>query len=476
VDYFILFRYFCGLYVDYKQTNEKMASITFRIKDTVANPTNINALMNYKGARVEIATGLMVKKNEWSKPKKNAKPSCKDYDKISQSLRDLKGFFVSEVNEAQNKGTLITKEWLREIPKRCFKQESKDDELAHKIFFVQFIEFFIEKSKTRIVKRTGQPVSTRTIREYQTTLNKIKDFEKKVNRSKPLKLTDIDHDFHERFLTYCQVDLKHKKNTTGKQIDNIKHFCKEAEKLKYSVCTDYKHNDFYSPTNQTDDFALSEEQINAIRNADLRNSEKLSNARDWFIVGIWTGLRVGDLLNLNTENLDGEFIKVTNRKTGYPVVIPIHDDVLAILNKNDKKFPRKISTQKFNDYIKEVAKKAGLTQTVKGSRKVAVKLDENKDKTVQRKITANYPLYELISSHICRRTFATYHYGKLDTLAIMSIIGHTTERQFLEYVKIKPEQHAKAMKAMWKKLKMTLHLSISWQSLSQQKLLKSFYN
>lgn len=424
-------------------------SISFRIKGTKSNPTSIYTNMNFNGKRIEVKTGLTINKNEWSKSKKNAKTSSQQYDHISQSLRTLKDFFITEVNEAVSKGEPITNEWLKEIPKRCFNQESNEGELAHETFFVQFIEFFIEKSKTRIVRRTGKPVSTLTIREYQTTLNKIKDFEKKMNKSKPLKLTDINHDFHERFLKYCQVDLQHRQNTTGKQIDNIKHFCKEAEKLKYSVCTDYKDNDFYSPTNQTDDFALSVEQINAIRNADLRNSDKLSNARDWFIVGIWTGLRVGDLLKLNEENLDGEFIRVTNRKTGYPVVIPIHDDVLVILNKNDGKFPRKISTQKFNDYIKEVAKKAGLTQVITGSRKVKTELDEGT--TVQRKITAKYPLYELISSHICRRTFATYHHGKLDTLAIMSIIGHSTERQFLEYVKTKPEEHAKKMKEMWKK-------------------------
>ncbi len=422
-------------------------SISFRIKNTKNNPTSIYAIMNFNGIRPEVKTGLTIKKNDWSKAKNNAKTSSQQYDSISQSIRTLEEFFITEVNKAVSKGEPITKEWLKEIPKRCFNQESKDDELAHETFFVQFIDFFIEKSKTRIVRRTGNPVSPRTIREYQTTLNKIKDFEKKKNKSKPLKLTDINHDFHERFLSYCQVDLQHKKNTTGKQIDNIKHFCREAEKLKYNVGTDYKDNGFYSPNNKTDDFALTEEQIRAIRNADLRNSDRLSNARDWFIIGIWTGLRVGDLLKLNEDNLDGEFIRVINRKTDYPVVIPIHDDVLAILDKNDMKFPRKISTQKFNDYIKEVAKKAGLTQMVNGSRKVAVKLNE--DETAQRKITAKYHLYELISSHICRRTFATIHYGKLDTLAIMSIIGHTTERQFLEYVKIRPEQHAKAMKAMW---------------------------
>lgn len=65
----------------------------------------------------------------------------------------------------------------------------------------------------------------------------------------------------------------------------------------------------------------------------------------------------------------------------------------------------------------------------------------------------SYPKYELVSSHICRRTFATLLYGKIDTLTIMKITGHQTERQFLGYIKITPKEYAEKLKEHWKSLK-----------------------
>jgi integrase len=56
--------------------------------------------------------------------------------------------------------------------------------------------------------------------------------------------------------------------------------------------------------------------------------------------------------------------------------------------------------------------------------------------------TRKYPKYELVSSHVCRRSFATKLYRKIDTLTIMKITGHKTEKQFLEYIKITPKEYA----------------------------------
>jgi integrase len=79
-------------------------------------------------------------------------------------------------------------------------------------------------------------------------------------------------------------------------------------------------------------------------------------------------------------------------------------------------------------------------------------IDENeKEKIIHRKKFGKYPKYELVSSHVCRRSFATNLYGKIDTLTIMKITGHKTEKQFLEYIKITPKEYAEKLKDFWKK-------------------------
>ena len=83
---------------------------------------------------------------------------------------------------------------------------------------------------------------------------------------------------------------------------------------------------------------------------------------------------------------------------------------------------------------------------------VIVKVN-GKEETIHRKVMEIYPKHELVSSHICKRTFATLLLGKIDTLTIMKITGHQTERQFLGFIKITPKQYEENLKAYWKSLK-----------------------
>ena len=115
---------------------------------------------------------------------------------------------------------------------------------------------------------------------------------------------------------------------------------------------------------------------------------------------------------------------------------------------------KKQTIPNFNLYIKVVAKVAGLTETVEGGKISEITVNVNgKEEIIHRKVMGTYPKYELVSSHICRRTFATLLYGKIDTLTIMKITGHQTERQFLGYIKITPKEYAENLKMYWKSLK-----------------------
>ncbi len=194
-------------------------------------------------------------------------------------------------------------------------------------------------------------------------------------------------------------------NTIGGYIDDIKLFCSNADKKKLNVLSDYKLTEFYTPSNKTKDVYLKEEEINLIYNKVFKQ-DHLDNARDWFVIGLWTGLRVSDLLNLSTKNINGDFIYQENFKTGCQVIIPIHEQIKAILNKRNGEFPRKLSGQKFNAYIKIVSEKAGITEVVKGAKMDEMVIEKDgKIKTIYRKKTGEFPKYELVSSHICRRSF-----------------------------------------------------------------------
>ena len=140
------------------------------------------------------------------------------------------------------------------------------------------------------------------------------------------------------------------------------------------------------------------------------------------------------------------------QKTGNEVTIPVMPELESILKKYETNdgynFPKAISDQKANEYIKKIAKKIDLL-------KIEVIINSTEDGL---RVPKPIPKYELISNHTARRSFATnaalrgipYQY-------IMPITGHKSEKSFLRYIKIDGHNSAKmfklAMKNTEKKLR-----------------------
>lgn len=431
-----------------------MATVKYRIKSTAKDPTVIYVRFRHTSEHdYEIPTGLETYKKEWSIKKEAINRSGENVeyaDKINSKLRDFKNFVQDQFNLAQSEGTTLSRTWLEKCLQDFFNRATSKNQVDKSIYFSDFAEWFIDFAKDEIVKKTKKKRSKRTIQDYNTTLTKIKHFEQ--TKACKYKHSEIDSSFHRDFINHCQEYFGNNDKTIGGEIDNIRLFLKRADAEGYKVSKDYKLGLLVSPDNETHDIAFNESDIKKIQNHIFTN-ERLDNARDWLVIGIWTGLRVSDLLKLDMSKCDGEFFELENKKTGIYVVIPIHKEVQKILDKRNG-FPRKISDPKFNKYIKEVAEEASITEMTHGAKKVetTIKGYGDKPKTAYRKAIGMYPKYELVTSHICRRTFATIHYGELDTLTIMKITGHKTEKQFLDYVKITPRQHAEKMKEFWNKM------------------------
>jgi integrase len=85
-----------------------------------------------------------------------------------------------------------------------------------------------------------------------------------------------------------------------------------------------------------------------------------------------------------------------------------------------------------NEYLKEIGKLAGLTETIKVSTtKGGFRFDESFEK------------WQLITTHTARRSAATNMYlAGIPTISIMKITGHHTEKAFLKYIRISQEDNA----------------------------------
>lgn len=424
-----------------------MAIVSFRIrgkKDFVA--IKIRFRIGNK-VEYEISTGIEIQREDWSSKKQKIGDTVSTpYRNIVNSkLNNLKTFILDEYYKDNANGIQISRDWFkRNVYTKLGKVDN--EEYNAEIYYTSFIKRHIQESKNRDNRFTGNKLSLRTIQSYETTLNKLEDYENK--KEIKLKIIDINLNFHTKFINYLNNQHKLNPNTIGGYIDNLKLFCRSAELKGLETNIEVKSRDFYSPLKKTNDIYLNEDEINKIFHLDLSKSDRLSNARDWLIVGVWTGLRVSDLLKLKKSNLMGDYIHVTTFKTSTPVVIPIHNLIKKILKKRNGLFPRMISDQKFNIYIKEVCNKAKINELTQGDKISPIELN---GKTLYRKVNGLFPKHDLVSSHICRRSFATNLYGKINTYSIMQITGHKTEKQFLDYIKTTSTEHAQKLKDLWSK-------------------------
>ena len=104
--------------------------------------------------------------------------------------------------------------------------------------------------------------------------------------------------------------------------------------------------------------------------------------------------------------------------------VPCSQELLQILEKYNYSVPR-LTDQKINEYIKEVAKMAGLDEEIR------VEYVKGGQKHVD-----FVPKWKMVHSHTARRTGATLMYlSGMEIYDIMKITGHTSPLMLKRYIK-----------------------------------------
>lgn len=324
-------------------------------------------------------------------------------------------------------------EFKEELEKRRFK-----DGYRTPTTLVPYFDTFITRyDKTRSPGR---------VKHYKLARNIVSEYqsEKKVT----LHFEDINQDFYNSFTEWF-YSKGHSANYLGETIKVLKLVVNEAmivDKLHSNI--DFKSRGFSAPSAQVDSIYLTEDELLKIHNLEIseitikecfndidkwqtqRKLKAYSKARDMFLIGAFTGLRVSDYSRLLPENITDK-VRIQAKKTGIKSVIPIHWVVQEIIDRGYD-FSTTMTDQKLNKHIKEVAKMAGISDEVTYTKNVGGK-----------PVQLSSPKYELISSHTARRSFATNAYkAGIPTVSIMKITGHKKESTFLKYIKISEEENA----------------------------------
>ncbi len=426
-----------------------MATVRFFTKSK--SKTSVINVRFKRGAKFDISrtTSLSIDPKYWNNTKGTVRPSAefKGKQQLQKDLHGLQGEISSRYNEDYANGVLINAEWLNRVILGFFDQD-KDLQTE---FLTDYAEYHLKHLPNKVLKNGQTGVKPTTFKKYQGNITKLKAFEQ--FKGKRYLLAEVNMNFHRDFINYLKTENQLNFNSIGKYLTMVKTICLDANATKGIKINEAILNGNFRTTKEATSFVtLSEQEIEKIFNKDFTDSSYLDNARNWLIIGVWLGARVSDLLNLSRENIKGNYLEYTAKKTGQKIVMPMHWQVTAIIEKLNGNFPYRISSQKFNDYIKTVCDKAGINEMVPGNKRKVIG-ETKTGKKIWRKVPGTYSKDKLVSTHICRRSFATNHYGKLPTPVIMSATGHTTEKMLLSYIGKAPKDNANVLMEYWKTVK-----------------------
>jgi integrase len=417
-----------------------MATVKYLIKGNNELSTIYVRLKDGRKTDLTVSTGYTIESKYWSNVTGKVKQSSSNKEKlnISSNLEQLHRKIVDSLNTDKGTGETINRLWLEDVIKK-FKNPLLE---AKTELLIDMIESYKDGLKNKINNSTGNKTAPATLRNFNTTISRLEKYE--AHKKTKFKVHEIDLSFHSEYIKFATDKLMLSINSIGKDLRQIKTVCLDARDKGIEIHKQIESRRFNAPSEPTSFVTLSELEIEMIKKQEFKDTGYLDNARDWLIIGCWTGCRVNDLMKLSKNNIlmtpqGQKFIRYTQSKTGKQVDIPIHSHVNEILERLNG-FPRPITDVKFNEYIKIVCKQASIIDDVQGSK-------QNKD--THRKEVGTFQKWELIRSHTCRRSFATNHYNKLSNKLIMAVTGHATEQMLLNYIGETENTHLEDFLNVW---------------------------
>ncbi|MBS1542477.1 MAG: phage integrase SAM-like domain-containing protein [Bacteroidetes bacterium] len=254
--------------------------------------------------------------------------------------------------------------------------------------------------------------------------------EQSGNRSLPVKDFDL-----KAALSYQRYLLERRKlepSTTNKRTKHLSWFLKSIDSNTKIPPLKVRRQ---MPIALTVAELKALETVRIDSHPDVKSHVFMERARDLFLLGCYTGLRISDLRRLNPVNTSNTFISLTQQKNGRNVSIPVVPQAKEILMKYEWHCP-KISEQELNLSIKSVCEHAGIDRLVER--------EANKGGIL---VTRSVPLWRLITSHIAGKTFISNakELYDLDPEEVAAIVGKDIKTLFNHYHRPQVESAIKKM-------------------------------
>ena len=339
--------------------------------------------IHHKGHRLRYYTGERISPGAWDSVNQRAKKKAG----ASGLLNELLEVLAEEPKEieraARISGVDCTVEYLKE---RLSYNRSKPKD------FIGVLDKFIKEEGRRKNWPSGAE------KKWLFFRNNLARFDKKYR----LEFEAINEHFAQVFLSAM---AKHgwADEVIDSHISMTIRFVKWARKKGYHTSTAYRGIDAITPVQKPEISVLGLTIGEIARVSQLSFSKKESRfekARDVFLFSCLTGLLHSDLKNLRRSRIKYNYLIITSQKTEDSIRVPLVDFAQSILEKYKNSLEINplpvVSAQKYNEYLKEIGRRAELNDQVP---QVHYKDRES--------IESKLPKWQLLSSQVGRLTFVS---------------------------------------------------------------------
>lgn len=382
---------------------------------------------NYNAGTLIVATGEKCQEDQWDAEKQKFRRSMPGYQEANESLELLRDKLRTAYRDARNADKPVTNDLLKSAITGKHKKRIAD-------LPALFAEYLAARTDLKPATRKSMNNSLNRLRRYSVSVG-------------GLRVENYTNDVHRALVSAMTADDLDPSSvgTVCKHLITFFRYCRDTLAIELHP----KHADIKKENSQVERIFLTEADLRKLELAALPPS--LARVRDAFLFQCLTGLRYADLWRLQSHNIE--------QRSGYSVIclvpeksvsrrgilkrveIPLLPGALSILERyagNFRLLPV-LSNQKYNDYIKEVAQIAGITD-----RTEIVDYVRGIPQLVQ------IEKWQKVSSHVARHTFATVSLMKGVPLEVVSkALGHSNLQTTMIYARVVDEWKNKAILSAW---------------------------
>jgi|GEM_PF-1060214 len=407
-------------------------------------------IFRYRGSRVQISTRENVEPKDWNDNKKNKthpyqraieREGQPDLVRLNRQLDHL-AQLCKDIYIENGYGDIHPADFKKELEYRAGFEDRPVDK-----FTIQFVEPYREGERPNDFLRLyvdeliEQEMKTSTLKPLQLHADNLRRFAKDEG---VFNYDDINWDFRKQYIQWME---KHRFSLGygNKSLTILRHF---AEKAKQAGC--HSNNRYLgkgwtvpAASDKGDRIAFSQMELGRLADLDLYGDKEI--ARDLILIGAGTGQRWSDFSRYTPDHFRTSpkgvpLLEIFQRKTGTRVVVPLNifPWLVPTLQKYDYTSPA-LPSQKLNELVKQICQEAGIDSKV-----VVVDQYIGMKPRVQK---SRVEKWKEVSSHCCRRSFATILYWEMgiSPARIMRCTGHKHESTFFKYVGIQDEENAEEL-------------------------------